>query len=60
MIDALVMMLANQPGLPQRMLDEHTDDGRGRCRGCRWHDRPQPRFPCTLRTHAEAAARLQS
>lgn len=60
MIAALVVLIAGQPGMAIRMLADHADDGSGRCRGCRWHDRPAARFPCVLRVHAEAADQLRA
>lgn len=59
MIAALVVLIAGQPGMARRMLSAHTDDGAGRCRGCRWHNRPAPRSPCVLQVHAEAADQLR-
>lgn len=59
MITALVVLIAAQPGMSRRLLSAHTDDGTGRCRACRWHDRPRSAFPCLLRVHAEAADRLR-
>jgi hypothetical protein len=33
-VNALVALIRSQPGMPERLLAMHTDDGSGRCRVC--------------------------
>jgi hypothetical protein len=56
----LLQMILSQPGMAARMIEEHADDGRGRCRGCPvGGQRGQQAWPCTLRLAAEEAQRIQ-
>lgn len=55
--DPVVVFIAGEPGMAQRLLDVHTDDGTGRCRSCAvgaGHGRHA--WPCTI--HRAAAAAL--
>jgi hypothetical protein len=56
----LVQMILNQPGMAERLIAEHTDDGSGRCRGCPvGGQRGLHAWPCTLRLAAEEAQRIR-
>jgi hypothetical protein len=49
-------MILGQPGMAERLIAEHEDDGRGRCRGCPvGGQRGQHSWPCTIRQAAEEA-----
>lgn len=52
MIEPLVALIIGQPGMAERILATHVDDGRGRCTRCVQHDRPSSIFPCVIRSHA--------
>ena len=55
----LVQMILSQPGMAARLIDEHADDGRGRCRGCPvGGQRGRHSWPCTIRQAAEEAQKL--
>lgn len=53
------LLTARWPDLRARLLDEHTDDGNGRCRGCRvpGYGTPGAHWPCLLATLAVEAQR---
>jgi hypothetical protein len=58
-VDPIVEAFAAVPGLPERLLAEHTDDGTGRCRVCT--NGPQAGrqiHPCRLYEIAEQASQL--
>lgn len=52
MIEPLVTLIIGQPGMAERILAAHVDDGTGRCTGCVQHDRPGAAHPCVIRKHA--------
>ena len=58
----LVELIVSQPGLAQRLLAHHADDGKGRCRLCTLGAQTgHHRFPCTIHvaaTHASEVERL--
>ena len=55
----IVEFIARQPGLAERLLAEHIDDGAGRCRGCTGGGRgARPRWPCPLHGLALRASQL--
>lgn len=56
---SLASEMAEQPGLPAGLLDVHVDDGTGHCAGCKWWDRPRPVHPCSTRSVAVRALRIQ-
>ncbi len=59
-MDPLVQMILGQPGMAQRLIAEHADDGSGRCTGCPvGGQRGRHAWPCTLRQAAEKAERLE-
>ena len=59
MVSPLVQMILSQPGMAVRLIDEHVDDGSGRCRGCPvGGQRGLHAWPCTLRLAAEEAQRI--
>jgi hypothetical protein len=56
----LVQMILSQPGMAERLIAEHADDGRGRCRGCPvGGQRGRHSWPCTIRQAAEEAQKLE-
>jgi hypothetical protein len=57
-----VELLAGMPDVVQRLIIEHVPDENNRCRGCTrpGTGRPNEPWPCSLRTLAEQAHRLQS
>jgi hypothetical protein len=57
----LVQMILSQPGMAERLIAEHVDDGSGRCRGCPvGGQRGRHSWPCTLRMAAEEAERIEA
>jgi hypothetical protein len=55
----LVQMILSQSGMAARLIEEHVDDGSGRCRGCPvGGQRGRHSWPCTLRLAAEEAQRI--
>ena len=53
----LVQMILGQPGMAERLIAEHADDGSGRCRVCPvGGQRGRHSFPCTIHQAAEEAA----
>jgi hypothetical protein len=57
-VDPLVILIQSEPGMAQRLLAEHTDDGTGRCRVCSTGGQSgRFQWPCTLhRSAADAQA----
>jgi hypothetical protein len=56
MLDALVVLIRSQPGMAERLLAEHADDGSGRCRSCsNGAQTGRHRWPCTIYSHAGRA-----
>ncbi|ANY08711.1 hypothetical protein AFB00_23330 [Pseudonocardia sp. HH130630-07] len=53
------MYLAKVPGLADDLIEEHTDDGKGRCRGCPSQTHGMPQHPCNIRLLADAAASIR-
>jgi hypothetical protein len=60
MIEALVALIIGQPGMAERILAAHVDDGKGRCSGCVQHGRPGAPHPCVIRSHALQALAVRS
>jgi hypothetical protein len=59
-VNPLVQMILGQQGMAARLIEEHVDDGSGRCRGCPvGGQRGRHSWPCTLRQAAETAEKLQ-
>ncbi len=59
-MNPLVEMIVSQPGMAERLMEEHSDDGRGRCRGCPvGGQRGRHSWPCTLHRAAVEAARIE-
>ncbi|OLT01083.1 hypothetical protein BJF90_33540 [Pseudonocardia sp. CNS-004] len=57
MADELITFIAGEPGMAQRMLAEHTDDGTGHCRVCTTGGQAGRHiWPCPLRGLAEQAS----
>lgn len=52
MIGPLIALILGDPGMADRILSVHVDDGRGRCAHCVVHNRPAAEHPCTHRAHA--------
>ena len=54
----IVAFIAGEPGMAQRMLDQHVDDGSGHCRTClRRQDGAAQVWPCPLHGLAEQASK---
>ena len=55
-LDALVVLIRSQPGMAERLLAEHADDGSGRCRICSTGAQTgRYRWPCTIHRCASRA-----
>ena len=55
-VNPWVVLILSQPGMAQRLLTEHVDDGSGRCRVCSTGGQTgRYRWPCALRRYAEQA-----
>jgi hypothetical protein len=55
-VNPLVQTILGQPGMAERLMAEHADDGSGRCRVCPvGGQRGRHSFPCTIRRAAEEA-----
>jgi hypothetical protein len=55
-VNPLVQTILGQPGMAERLMAEHDDDGSGRCRVCPvGGQRGRHSFPCTIRRAAEEA-----
>lgn len=52
MIEPLVTLILVDPGMAERIVDAHVDDGAGRCSRCVVHNRPAAGHPCIIRMHA--------
>jgi hypothetical protein len=56
-MDPLVELIRSQPGMAERLLIEHADDGSGRCRACSGGGQSgRHRWPCTIHHCATRAA----
>ena len=55
----LAEVLAGYAGLPAQLLDDHRDDGAGRCAACAWWEHSRPAHPCPTRSAALKALHLQ-
>jgi hypothetical protein len=56
-VGPLVELIRSQPGMAERLLAEHTDDGWGRCRTCsNGGQTGRPRWPCAIHRCAVRAA----
>lgn len=56
MLDELIVFIRSHPGLAERLLAEHIDDGTGRCRSCaNGGQTGRCHWPCTLHSHARRA-----
>jgi hypothetical protein len=57
--DPLVALIQAEPGMAQRLLSAHTDDGTGRCRICSTGAQTgRFQWPCTIHQRAEKATKL--
>lgn len=52
---AVVTFILRQPGMLPRLLAQHVDDGRGRCRVCSSAGARHV-WPCSIRAYADLAA----
>jgi hypothetical protein len=60
-VNPLIEFILRNPGLADRLIAEHVDDGRGYCRMCALGaQRGYFRFPCDIRRMAEAAKELEA
>ena len=56
-VNQLVVLIRSQPGMAERLLAEHADDGSGRCRLCSSGAQAgHYQFPCAIRLAAADAA----
>lgn len=56
----IVDFIAAEPGLAQRLLAEHADDGAGRCGVCSEGGQAgRYRWPCSIYTYARRAFEVQ-
>lgn len=56
--DLLVLLIYSEPGMAERLLRKHTDDGTGRCAACSdGGQRGRHTWPCTIHRAATAALR---
>ena len=60
MIGPLTALILGEPGMAERLLVAHDNDGTGRCTGCIQHNRPAAAHPCVLRSHALHVANLNA
>jgi hypothetical protein len=52
----IVQFMLSEPGIIERLLAEHVDDGTGHCRVCTAGPQAgRQKFPCRLREFAEQA-----
>ena len=57
-VNPLVVLIRSQPGMAERLLAEHADDGSGRCRCCTsGAGAGRYQFPCAIRRAATDAAK---
>lgn len=55
-VDPLVQLIRSEPGMAERLLGAHTDDGTGRCRVCSTGAQTgRVRWPCTIHHRAQQA-----
>jgi hypothetical protein len=60
-VTPLVEFIVRNPGLAERLIAEHVDDGQGYCRRCALGgQRGYFRFPCDIRRTADTARRLET
>lgn len=55
---AELLVRNGSPNVGALMMEEHSADASGHCRGCPHSDTPAPVFPCRLRLIGEAAEGL--
>ena len=59
MIQPMIALICGQDGMAERLLAQHVDDGRGRCRACPvGGQQGYQRWPCTIVVHARNAKTL--
>lgn len=56
-MNPLTALIISQPGMAERLLAEHVDDGAGKCAVCSVGARTPDRYrwPCSIRECASAA-----
>jgi hypothetical protein len=55
----IVAFIAGEPGMAERLLAAHADDGTGHCRVCTQGGQTgRQKYPCRLREFAEQAAEV--
>jgi hypothetical protein len=55
-VDPLVELIRSEPGMAERLLGAHADDGTGRCRVCSTGAQAgRVRWPCTIHHRAHQA-----
>ena len=57
MVNPLVVLIRSQPGMADRLLAEHADDGSGRCRVCSSGAQSgRYQWPCAIQQAATEAS----
>ena len=60
-MNPLVALIRSQPGMAERLLAQHADDGSGRCRSCSAGAQSgRYRWPCAIQRYATEAAAQDS
>lgn len=60
-MNPLVALIVSQPGMAERLLARHVDDGRGRCRVCTSGAQAMHhRWPCSIHRAATEAERVRA
>lgn len=60
-MNPLVALIVSQPGMAERLLAQHIDDGGGRCRVCTpGGQAARHRWPCSIHGAATEAGRVRA
>lgn len=57
---AEILVVMSAPSAMNRILEEHTADSTGHCRGCRYPTTAPPVWPCRLWEIAEETTRIRN
>ena len=59
-MNPLVALIVSQPGMADRLLAEHADDGTGRCRVCSAGAQAgRQKWPCSIHHRATEASEVE-